>query len=602
MSELILGIDLGTTNSMAAWVGPQGPEVVESEQITSHVPSVVSFGQRGRLVGQAALAARLEQPKHTFYSFKRFMGRGPKDISEDLSRLPFEVRSGDRDNLLLWAEDRGYSPEEMSSLILVEIKTRAEAILGQPVKKAVITVPAYFDDGQRQATRDAAELAGLEAVRILNEPTAAAIAYGLGEKQKGKVVVYDFGGGTFDVSVLELKEKIFKVLSTQGDTRLGGDDLDQLVAEQIAKEFLRGLELDPHSRQYLKKVAEEIKINLTSQTHTKTHIHLPAIGVDQELVYTREQFDQAIAPLVTRTLGHIAQALDQANLTPEEIDDVVLVGGSTRIPLVRHQVEQYFNKPPHIRLNPDQVVSLGAAIQGHLLAGGRRDFLLMDIIPLSLGIETLGGTFSKLVLKNASIPAKATEVFSTSIDNQTGIDLNLFQGEREFVKDCRNLGRFKLAGIPPMPAGLPKVEVTFFVDNNGLLTVTAEELRSHVKAQIDIVPTHGLKRAEVSRMIKESYEKALDDFSMRNLVEFRAKAEAIEAGLVKVWEQAPKYLSPAEIKAIEEHRQALLKIAQGDDPLALKAAIDQMGHLTREFADAIMGDAAKSALIKPGKG
>ncbi|MDT8445943.1 MAG: Fe-S protein assembly chaperone HscA [bacterium] len=594
MTEHILGIDLGTTNSMASLVTASGAEIIENAEESTHVPSVVTLlSETERLVGHAALAERVNHPEATFYSFKRFMGRGPKDVNEDLSQLPFPVSAGERDNILL---GHRYSPEEMSSFVLSEIKGRAERILGHEVKKAVITVPAYFDDGQRQATRDAAEIAGLEAVRILNEPTAAAIAYGLGEKNKGKVVVYDFGGGTFDVSVLELKEKIFKVLSTHGDTHLGGDDLDNLLMESIAKDLIGNSPIEPASRQALKKVAEEIKIELTASLETTQRINLPQLGIDQEFTYSRAQFDAAIAPLVERTLGHIDQALKDADLTPQDIEDVVLVGGSTRVPLVRHRVQEFFGMPPHVRINPDQVVAIGAGIQGHLLAGGRRDFLLMDVIPLSLGIETLGGTFSKMIIKNASIPAKATEIFSTSVDNQTGIDLNIFQGEREFIKDCRKLGQFKLKGIPPMPAGLPKVEVTFFVDNNGLLTVSAKELRSEASAEIDIVPTHGLKRSEVSQMIRDSYEHAEEDFSDRNMVEFRAKAVAIEEGLKKVWAQADQFLKPEEIQEIEAHRTVLSRIAQGEDPVALKAAIDKMGDLTREFADSIMGQAARGVL------
>ncbi|OGH00225.1 MAG: hypothetical protein A2600_07050 [Candidatus Lambdaproteobacteria bacterium RIFOXYD1_FULL_56_27] len=600
MNELIIGIDLGTTNSMAAKVFDTGAEVIEGGGLSTHTPSVVTFLEDGsRLVGAAALAERVTHPESTFYSFKRFMGRGAKDLEEDLSHLPFPVKPGERENLLLWAKGQGYSPEEMSSFVLAEIKAKAEAILGQPVKKAVITVPAYFDDGQRQATRDAAEIAGLEAVRILNEPTAAAIAYGLEEKSRGKVVVYDFGGGTFDVSVLELKEKIFKVLSTHGDTHLGGDDLDQLLVDHLTEKLLFGKTLDPASRQGLKKVAEEIKIALTASLETSHQVHLPSLEIDQQFTFTRAELETAIRPLVDKTLEHIGLALKAANLKPQDIGDVVLVGGSTRIPLVRHLVQQYFDRPPHVRINPDQVVAIGAAIQGHLLAGGRRDFLLMDVIPLSLGLETLGGTFSKLIIKNSSIPAKATEIFSTSVDNQTGIDLNIFQGEREFVKDCRKLGQFKLKGIPPMPAGLPKVEVSFFVDNNGLLSVTAKEQRSGVTAEIDIVPTHGLKRSEVSQMIRDSYEQAESDFSQRNLVEFRAKAQAIEAGLEKAWPQAPRYLSAEEMAAIAAHRIELSSLAQGQDPGRLKQAIDKMGDLTRNFADSLLGAAAKEALSEP---
>jgi len=597
MKELILGIDLGTTNSMAAWVSDHGAEVVENQENTTQTPSVVSLiSPEQRLVGKSALAARTQHPQQTFFSFKRFMGRGIADINEDLSKLPFTVKSGDRDNLLLVAGDETYSPEEMSSFVLKEIKAQAEVVLGQPVKKVVITVPAHFDDPQRQATRDAAQLAGLEAVRIINEPTAAAIAYGLEDKAQGLVLVYDFGGGTFDVSILELKDKLFKVVATHGDTLLGGDDMDYMVVQSLARTLGLVGSLDPQTKQGLKKVAEQIKMGLTASLETTVTVELPAVGVNQEVRFKRSEFDQAIRPLVQRSLEHVQQALREADLSVQDIKEVVLVGGSTRVPLVRQMVSEKFDRPLHLNINPDQVVALGAATQGHLLSGGRRDFLLMDVVPLSLGLETLGGTFSKLVIKNASIPARAKEVFSTSADNQTGIDLNIYQGEREFVKDCRLLGKFKLSGIPAMPAGLPQVEVSFFVDQNGLLNVSAKELRSEVSAEIELVPAHGLKRSEVSQMIRDSYEQAEEDFGQRNLVEFRAKAEAIEAGLVKVWADAPKYLSTEEIETIQKHRLVLAEISQGQDPMALKAAIDTMGDLTREFADSIMGDAAKGVL------
>jgi len=601
MTEPILGIDLGTTNSLAAFVSDTGAEVLENGEFSTLVPSVVTMINGGeRLVGEAALAARIEHPQNTFYSFKRFMGRGIADVDEDLSKLPFEVQAGERDNLLLVANGQSYSPEQMSSFVLAQIKQQAEAVLGQPVRKAVITVPAHFDDPQRQATRDAAQIAGLEAVRIINEPTAAAIAYGLEEKTKGKVLVYDFGGGTFDVSILELKEKLFKVIATHGDTQLGGDDMDYLVVDALVSKLGISGDLSPQTKQGLKKVAEQIKMGLTASLEVAVQADLPEAGVNQEVHFTRMDFDQAILPLVEKTLEHVHLALKEADLCVADIEDVVLVGGSTRVPLVREKVEALFGKPPHLNINPDQVVALGAAIQGHLLSGGRRDFLLMDVVPLSLGLETLGGTFSKLIIKNASIPARAKEVFSTSVDNQTGIDLNIYQGEREFVKDCRLLGKFKLSGIPGMPAGLPQVEVSFFVDQNGLLNVTAKELRSEVAAQIELVPSHGLKRSEVSQMIRDSYEQAEQDFNQRNLVEFRAKALAIEAGLVKVWSEAPKYLTPEEITAVSEHRVVLGLAAKAEDPMALKAAIDQMGDLTREFADSIMGAAAKGVLGKEG--
>ncbi len=593
--ERILGIDLGTTNSMAAFVGPKGLEVVENERATTQTPSVVTLSPTGVLVGRDALAARITYPDTTFYSFKRFMGRGAEDVAEDLSRLPYEVRIGERDHLLLGPLGQGKSPEELSALVLRQIKKEAETVLGEEIKKAVITVPAYFDDGQRQATRVAAELAGLEPVRILNEPTAAALAYGLEEKGEGKILVYDFGWGTFDVSILELKGKLFKVLATHGDTHLGGDDLDQILMDWAQEELLT--KPTPQDRQALKQGCEALKIALTGQLEAEVELNLERGR--HVLKLTREEFNRLITPKVAETLEHIHLALRAADLTPGEIAEVVMVGGSSRIPWVRQKIQELFGKSPHVRLNPDQVVALGAGRQAHLLAGGEKNFLLMDVIPLSLGLETLGGAFNKMIMKNASIPAKVTEEFSTSADNQTGITLNIFQGEREFVKDCRKLGQFILKGIPPMPAGLPRVKVTFFVDANGLLVVSAKEERSGVEAEIEVIPTHGLKQSEVSRMIKDSFEHAAEDFASRNLVEFRAKAEMVEAGLRRVWEKVKSLRGPEEIQALEAQMARVKAAAEGEEATLLKKELDLLGDLTRDLADEIMGLAAKEVLLEP---
>lgn len=597
MSEVIIGIDLGTTNSLASHVTPRGAEVIEGTE----TPSVITLLESGTLVGEEARANRLRYPENTYYSFKRFMGRGAKDIEEDLDSLPFPVSTGDRDNILLGTEEKQMSPEQMSAKILRHIKKEAEKKLEQKIEKAVITVPAYFDDAQRQATRDAAQIAGLEVARIINEPTAAAIAYGLEEKKKGKIAVYDFGGGTFDVSILELKGKLFKVLSTHGDTHLGGDDLDQLVINQLVAdlETVNGssFELTSSIQQYLKKVAEEIKIELSNTLEVTQNITIAELNLETEITITKERFEEIIQPKVQETIDHVTKALSDADLTAKDIEEVVMVGGSSRVPLVRDMVRDYFNLAPHIRINPDQVVAIGAGIQGHLLAGGSRDYLLMDVIPLSLGLETMGGTFSKLIMKNASIPAKATEIFSTSVDNQTGIELNIYQGEREFVRDCRKLGRFLLKGIPAMPAGLPRVEVTFFVDTNGLLTVSAKELRSKVEASIEIIPTHGLKRDEITRMVRESMEYAMDDFNERNAVEFQRKIGTILEGLDKIWDKADKYLTEERKKQILAQREVLEDIQDENNAALLKLEIDKMGDLTRDLADSIMGEAAKDVLL-----
>ncbi|MDH5559394.1 MAG: Fe-S protein assembly chaperone HscA [Deltaproteobacteria bacterium] len=605
MSELIIGIDLGTTNSMAAYVSETGAEIIEDSYFTTQTPSVVSQTENGLLVGAEALNQRTNYPRTTFTSFKRFMGRGAKDISENLTLSPFKVIIGERDKILIGEEGAQLSPEQISAEVLREIKRKAEIILGKAVKKTVITVPAYFDDAQRQATKDAAQIAGLEVTRIINEPTAAAIAYGLQENKKGKIAVYDFGGGTFDVSVLELKDRLFRVISTRGDTHLGGDDLDNLIIRRMIRDILPEVkdekELSPETIQRLKRSSEILKIALSTNLETSLEIELPERGIKTKYSLSQKEFEEEIRPKVEETLAHVKEALHDAELTAGDIEEVVMVGGSSRIPLVRHLVEAFFGIKPHIRINPEQVVAIGAAIQGHLLSGGRKDYLLMDVIPLSLGIETIGGVFSKMVMKNASIPAKVTEVFSTSVDNQTGIELSIFQGEREFVRDCRKLGKFVLKGIPPMPAGLPKVEVTFFVDVNGLLTVSAKELRSEVESKIEIIPTHGLNRNEITRMIKDSMEYAVDDFNQRNLVEFRDKITTIIDGIDRIWHKADQFVTPDQIEAIAAHRKVMEDLRKNENPMLLKEAIDKMGDLTRDLADSIMGDAAKNILLEDSK-
>ncbi len=620
-SDLIIGIDLGTTNSLAGAVREQGPEALAPAGERAIVPSVLTRQNGQWVVGDAARDLRTRAPERTLFSIKRLMGRDIHDLAGDLKRLPYEVRAAQRGLVKVHIGDESFTPQELSAEILKAVKRKAEAALGGPVRKAVITVPAYFDDAQRQATRDAGRIAGLEVVRIVNEPTAAAIAYGLDQKQHGLVAVYDLGGGTFDVSILQISGtgaggasgtgeglsrgasgSVFKVLATHGDTHLGGDDIDVLIAEEMGRRILKANPQTDLSgalaSQLLRKIAELVKIDLSRALETEYTVELPAQSLRFSDKFTVATLDALIAPLVERTLDSCRQALAAAGKPPEDIDDVVLVGGSSRVPLVRHKVGALFGRQPNISINPEEVVAVGAGIQGHLLAGGRRDYVLLDVTPLALGIETLGGTFTKLIPANTTIPAQATELFSTYVDNQTGVDINIFQGEREFVKDCRSLGRFKLKGVPPMPAGLPRVKVTFLVDTNGILTVSAIEERSGQAAQIEVIPSHGLTHDEIDRIMDEAIEHAMEDLSQRQLVEFRNTADAVFRGIEKAWPSAEKLLTPEQQAAVKGQIAAVRQHAQGQDPIALKREMDLLGLMTQPLADAIISTAALTELRK----
>ncbi len=602
----IIGIDLGTTNSVVAVMEAGQPTVIANQEGARTTPSVVGFTKTGeRLVGQVAKRQAITNPENTVFSIKRFMGRRYEEVSEEMKMVPYKVVRGDNGDARIDINGKKYSPPEISAMILTKLKEAAEAYLGEKITQAVITVPAYFNDAQRQATKDAGRIAGLEVMRIINEPTAAALAYGLDKKKNETIAVYDFGGGTFDISVLEVGEGVVEVKSTNGDTHLGGDNIDQRIIDWIVAEFKKeqGIDLsrDQMALQRLKEAAEKAKMELS--TLLEVEINLPFITADATgpkhliMKLTRSRFEQMVEDIIQRSVGPCKQALADAGVTPQQIDEVVLVGGQTRMPRIQALVRELFGKEPHKGVNPDEVVAVGAAVQGGVLGGEVKDVLLLDVTPLSLGIETLGGVFTKLIDRNTTIPTRKSEVFSTAADSQTSVEIKVYQGERTMAKDNRLLGVFQLVGIPPAPRGIPQIEVTFDIDANGILNVTAKDRATNNEQKITITSSSGLSKDEVEKMAKDAESHSAEDRKQRDQIEARNRADAMVYNVEKTLKEHRSKISDSEAKDIEAAIEATKKAMGENDADKLNAATDKLTQASHKLAEAMY-----KASSQPGTG